>query len=295
LIHLSNHHTHKVITVHEGNSLLSRDIVDDHMQTPLDIRMLHHMINKETASPYTLSLDNPKVLLIEDDEINRLTMEKILSRYQIDVKAFDSAESYLAEPKKHYDYGLIDINLPGMNGIELSKLMIKQDPSIKLIALTAYSISQLSLNEAHGFSEILLKPINIEQLLKVIHYQKTPVKFGKHLEPLAERFDYQYDLIIYTLDTFKSLIYAQLDALHQSVIDEDIDMIKHHAHTIKGSCLTVSLTEGAMICQEIMDYSQDAKEEAALLYQSLKDIVDQFVVAIPLLIKTLIERSESDA
>ncbi|MFP4286671.1 MAG: ATP-binding protein [Candidatus Izemoplasmataceae bacterium] len=292
LTHLDRHHLNKIISLYETTIRTDKTLINEAIKIPYALKSLHKALTKSDKKHNPLQ-SQKKILLVEDDEINRKTLEKILSHYHYDVVSFDSAESVLEVELSGFETGIIDINLPGMSGLELAHILKNYCKNIKLIALTAYTKHQLNLDSDNPFSDILLKPVHVDKLLSMLDYQPKEISMDKDLDTLMERFDYQYDLILYTLETFEKLIHSQLESLNKSIKTLDYDQILYHAHTIKGSCSTVGLAKGAVICQEIMEFSKDTKEEASILYKALKKVVNDYINLLPTIKKTIKERSES--
>lgn len=119
---------------------------------------------KETYEAY-----RPKVLLVEDNEGNRL----VFNRYLRDDFVVDNAEEGVTAISKaelkQYDMILMDINLgPGIDGIETFR-RIRELPGYKdipVIAITAYAMKsdkEKFLN--YGFTDYLKKPVLKDELL----------------------------------------------------------------------------------------------------------------------------------
>ncbi len=112
------------------------------------------------------------ILLVEDNEINREIMQSQLTAmgYRIDPAA-DGKEALQLYQHKAYDVILTDIEMPEMNGYELTaeirRLEADTDRFTPIFAITA---SEFDLNEeravALGFSGYMLKPLEIEVLKK---------------------------------------------------------------------------------------------------------------------------------
>ena len=83
-----------------------------------------------------------------------------------------SAELGLEMARKYQpDLVIMDINLPGMNGIEAMKLLkrAKETRAIPVIALSANAVPQdIKQSLKAGFDEYLTKPINLDQVLAAI-------------------------------------------------------------------------------------------------------------------------------
>jgi two-component system, cell cycle response regulator DivK len=114
----------------------------------------------------------PKILLVEDNEMNRDMLSRRLARrgYEITL-AMDGQEGVVLARSVQPDMILMDMSLPVMSGWEATKVL-KDDPqlrSIPVIALTAHAMSadrEKALNA--GCDDFDTKPIELEGLLKKI-------------------------------------------------------------------------------------------------------------------------------
>jgi FixJ family two-component response regulator len=77
----------------------------------------------------------PLIAVIEADATDRRMLCSLLRSLSVDVRAFDSAESYLSAAAGKLDCLIADVELPGMSGIELLRLLRSRgidDPVIVL-------------------------------------------------------------------------------------------------------------------------------------------------------------------
>jgi len=112
------------------------------------------------------------ILLVEDNEINREIMQSQLTAmgYRVDLAANGTVALNLFQ-KQTYDVILTDIEMPEMNGYELTaeirRLEADTDRSTPIFAITA---SEFDLNaeraRATGFNGYMLKPLEVEVLKK---------------------------------------------------------------------------------------------------------------------------------
>ncbi len=112
------------------------------------------------------------ILLVEDNEINREIMHSQLTAmgYRVDL-AGNGSEALNLYRQKVYDVILTDIEMPEMNGYELTaeirRLEADTDRSVPILAITA---SEFDLNEQRarslGFNGYMLKPLEVEVLKK---------------------------------------------------------------------------------------------------------------------------------
>ena len=122
----------------------------------------------------TLTIDNNnvKLLVVEDNEVNRKIMEFQLSKYyQIDI-AKDGNEGIELFTQNDYHLILMDINLgAGINGIEVMKIIRESDKgkTIPVIAITAYSnFGDKEAFLSAGFDNYIFKPYHSDDLLRSI-------------------------------------------------------------------------------------------------------------------------------
>jgi CheY-like chemotaxis protein len=114
-----------------------------------------------------------KVLIVDDDYINRMLLVSLLKKelYKIDILESVDGRDALNVFKKHPDIQLIllDIEMPRMDGAEFLKHYIK-DPSLKKVPVIAVSSNDLRVKEVLklGASSFLVKPVTKEKLLGAI-------------------------------------------------------------------------------------------------------------------------------
>jgi CheY-like chemotaxis protein len=114
-----------------------------------------------------------RILVVDDDTDITLTFKSALEGYYHDDKRFE-VYTYnnplvaLSEFKPHfYDLLLTDINLPDMNGFELSQKIIELDVNISFISAGEVNIE--ALREIHpkiNFGCFIKKPVSIDYLIK---------------------------------------------------------------------------------------------------------------------------------
>ncbi|MEP0860835.1 MAG: response regulator [Ignavibacterium sp.] len=115
----------------------------------------------------------PKVLLVEDDEVNSRLI-KIMLEGNFDITwAFDSSEALSLVNSFSYDIILMDINLKGeLNGIETTREIrkLEQYKEVPIIAVTAYAMHderEKILNS--GFTGYLSKPFKKDDLIRTLN------------------------------------------------------------------------------------------------------------------------------
>jgi CheY-like chemotaxis protein/anti-sigma regulatory factor (Ser/Thr protein kinase) len=118
------------------------------------------------------SLTGLKVLVVEDNKVNRLFLSEMLEKNGMKVvNAEDGAEAVDAVKNEHFDLVLMDIQMPRMDGVEAAQKIrrIKGGNSLKIIALTAYAMQgDRDKFLESGMDEYVAKPVDIGELNSVI-------------------------------------------------------------------------------------------------------------------------------
>lgn len=112
----------------------------------------------------------PKLLLVDDEERFRTTLAKRLTEKGLDVSAAGSGMEALEEIKKDpFDVIVLDIKMPGMDGIETLSEIKKTRPLVEVILLTGHGTIDTAIEGMRlGAYDYLMKPCEIEQLMEKI-------------------------------------------------------------------------------------------------------------------------------
>jgi two-component system cell cycle response regulator DivK len=107
----------------------------------------------------------PRVMVVDDNAMNNELVSFVLGAADFDVDvAVDAAQAQARLPEFRPELILMDIQMPGMSGLELTQLL-KSDPAtrhIVVVAFTAYAMKgdEAKLREA-GCDGYISKPINV--------------------------------------------------------------------------------------------------------------------------------------
>ncbi len=122
-----------------------------------------------------------RILIVEDEEPLRRLLEKRLSRKGNLVDAFATAEDASGLLKKvSYDVALVDIRLPGMDGIELLR-NIREEGDTEVIILTGHGTIESAISAMKlGAYDYLTKPCKLSELEVVVQkaHEKKKLKQG---------------------------------------------------------------------------------------------------------------------
>jgi len=111
----------------------------------------------------------PLVFIIDDDESVRDAFSLSLVDEPYQVLGFEHGKDAIAEARKNRpDLVFLDLNMPGMDGVEVMHELFKVDPSIRIYVVTAFADEYMTrLREARNSGltfQIASKPISDEQI-----------------------------------------------------------------------------------------------------------------------------------
>ena len=127
-------------------------------------------VNVPDADDGHAALTSLKVLLVDDNATNRLVGKTLLEALGAEIRLASSGPEALDAVKQQaFDVILMDINMPGMDGIETLKAVRRLAPSQQVLALTADGgLERRAQLLAEGFDEVETKPLDMGSLLSAI-------------------------------------------------------------------------------------------------------------------------------
>ena len=112
------------------------------------------------------------ILIAEDDDFSFIYLKEIFNLYDAEIiRASNGTEAVDSCSKREdIDLVLMDIKMPGMNGLDASREIRKIRPELRIIAQTAYAFEKekQSVFDA-GCNDYLSKPISLQKLLEVLN------------------------------------------------------------------------------------------------------------------------------
>jgi FixJ family two-component response regulator len=116
-------------------------------------------------------LQNSRIIsIVDDDQSVRAAMRSLVRSLGFNAQTFASAEEFLQSPHLDSTLCLIsDIQMPGMNGIELQKRLALQDRRLPIIFITAYPNETTERNALQAGAVCFLhKPCDSQVLINCI-------------------------------------------------------------------------------------------------------------------------------
>lgn len=146
----------------------------DYLAKPCDIEKLDQKISEAVKKDETKNLiktlgletESINILIVDDEEELLASLSTVLSRRKMTVMT--TSDSYRAlelVKKQKYDVAIVDIKMPGMDGIKLLDHLKKIAPLMEVIFLTGHPSTATAFNGVRkGAFEYLTKPPDVDEL-----------------------------------------------------------------------------------------------------------------------------------
>lgn len=207
----------------------------------------YQVINKHIVKKVKNNL-NPKILLVEDNEMNRkIVISMLKSRNMTCDVAMDGSEALKAVSEKEYDVILMDCQMPVMDGYESTsriRLFEGDKKHTTIIAMTANAMEgDAEKCIKAGMDAYISKPINFDTMFTMI---EANVKEKKKLNDYSSIIDNSIDYLIKDtglteddareiLEDYIKCLPDLLKGISMAIDTKDFDKLARLTHELKGS------------------------------------------------------------
>jgi FixJ family two-component response regulator len=115
--------------------------------------------------------DTPIVVIVDDDENVRGSLNGLLRSVGLSVAAFSSVQDFLSSKlPKRYGCMILDIRLPGRSGLDFYDEIVKANWRLPVIFISGHADISMSVRAMKaGAAEFLTKPVRDQELLDAVH------------------------------------------------------------------------------------------------------------------------------
>lgn len=214
-----------------------------------------------------------KILLVDDNEAYTDSIMDILEDEGYSVQTANSGEQACAiTGNNQFDLILMDIKMPGMNGVETFLKMKEQNPHVNVILFTAYALSELiQIAYANGILAVLKKPLNIDQLGDLIAQRQEKGDGGyilmaaddralnKNLQKTLVESGYRVAMTCDANDTFCELERQNFDILLLDLNMPNLNSLETYRRIkkLRPDMITILMTGYAEQMNDMIDYTID--------------------------------------
>jgi len=136
-----------------------------------------HSQQHQQASAAAAAATHPlAVLIVEDEGVSRNALRKLLAASGYHSAAYECAEDALRDlaGRDMPPVALIDVDLPGMSGLDLATRLEKLRPDMVKVLITAASGDRIDNFRKHHEVHYIRKPLDFPRLLRLLADPPTP-------------------------------------------------------------------------------------------------------------------------
>jgi FixJ family two-component response regulator len=117
-----------------------------------------------------MNQENPRVVVVDDEESFRRGLGRLLKAHGLAFALYDSAEAFLRDmPAAANGCVVLDVHMPGLNGLELQERLSEADCALPIVFLTGRGDIPTSVRAMkRGAQDFLTKPVDEDVLLGAI-------------------------------------------------------------------------------------------------------------------------------
>ena len=223
-----------------------------------------------------------RIAIIEDENSVADTLKEYINRFFLDAKRdyianrFDNAIKFLDQYKCEYDLVLMDINLPGLDGMSAIQKLREKDKEVKVIFVTSLAQYAIKGYEVNAF-DFVIKPVN---------YYNFALKLNRVIEHFVE--DDGHDIILknklglvkLNINTIKyievsdhKLIFHTTNGNYEeyATLNKYLDLLKDESFSLCNRCYLVNLQYVKKITKDTV-YVRD--EQIQMSRRKYKDFME---------------------
>lgn len=253
-------------------------------------------------------LDGKQILVVDDNEMNRLLATTILQQFGAAVDEVESGEDAIkAVRQKSYDLVLMDIQMPEMNGHEATAVIRKeQGNQLPILALTANAIKgEREKCLASGMNDFIAKPFKEEAFLQTIakwlEVEMEQLTVAPEPEPvvktapvsleMVDQFSRgKQELVQKMIRLFIGQIPVSVEEIGQAATANDWVRMRAMAHKIKPVLDTYKMDEAARVVRVIEKW-EEAQTQTASLFD-LVSVLKHEVKGAVVYLETILDGQE---
>jgi signal transduction histidine kinase/FixJ family two-component response regulator len=216
-----------------------------------------------------------EVLIVDDQPINRLLLEKQLSYFGCQVTTAANGAEALAH-ERCFDLILTDLNMPGLDGYALARIWRATGVACPIIAITAgHAADERERCLAAGMNGYLLKPFTMDDLAQLLGRRvglQSAERQDAH-SPRGALHRWQPE----TMRTAVAALTCDLSELAQCTAASDIGHLRKVVHRIHGGVALLEMRPAAALCRAIeesieFEWTQEALQLIPVLQIMLTQI-----------------------
>ncbi len=267
-----NEHTWVISLYQEEQKKL--DLINLYTDYPISRHNLYQKLNYVMSSPSweleddfsSQSVLNGYALIVDDNRLNRIALESILTKEGMRSKSVSSGLKAIEAIKKEtFDLVFMDVQMPDMDGIEATRRIRsigKNYESLPIIAVTANAfLNDYDFMKTSLMNDIIFKPIRVKNLNLILRkYVKATAQiqipdelFTFDQKDFEIRFEGSLDIADEVIDAFLIEYVKDLDRIKKAIMEKNATLIIETTHYFKGSCSYLSGKRAVWLLSYMLD------------------------------------------
>lgn len=109
-----------------------------------------------------------RILVVDDEDIIRELLSELLGAQGYEVQSVVSGEEGLElASKQPFHAAVVDLTLPGINGLELSRRLVSLQPGLRVAMMTGWGSTEAAEKEP-SIRTIVAKPFDLREMIQVV-------------------------------------------------------------------------------------------------------------------------------
>jgi len=181
-----------------------------------------------------------RVLVVDDHPVNRTLLQGQLVTLGYAADAADEGAAALRRcADTHYDLVMTDLNMPGMDGYTLARVLRAQYPGLPIVAVTAHaSAAEHARCAEAGIVAVLVKPVLLDTIDRTVR---------RHAQTAAAQAPARRALVDLAQGPLPPDVHALLEAslarsvtaTRDAIARNDISALRHELHSLRGAFATI--------------------------------------------------------
>jgi len=230
--------------------------------------------HEEPEEPLPLATRRCRVLVVDDGALNREVARHLLEQRGHTVTLVASGPAALAAAEREtFDVILMDVQMPGMDGIDTAHALRARGSKVPVVAVTAHAMKgDRERFLAAGMDGYVSKPIRPRELYRAVEgpgeEPEGPAAGATgpsgviDWEATLERAGGSPEIRLRLLDVFLKEGPALLGSIRAALAAGDPESLARHAHTLKGSLDLFGAAKARATAQRLEDLSRNGAPEA---------------------------------
>jgi two-component system response regulator PilR (NtrC family) len=137
-----------------------------------------------------------KILLADDEATFRETLKKVLDEEDMEVTAVaDGTNAINAVMKEPFDVAILDIQMPGADGIKVLREIMRMRPETRAIMITAYGTVEMAVEAIKiGACDYVMKPVMFDDILAKIRQHLKYLELRQENKELKRELNGRFDI-----------------------------------------------------------------------------------------------------